>query len=143
MVFIEIMAVILYFTFIIWTWHSLGDLEVYKKVLYLFIGTLVICLATLLIFLIANNGMNFGNVKIDNQVRNVIVGVFAGVNCIILLPRVAKWIDKARNDELDKENFTKKLVILLFVFAICLVFEKGYMRSTQEGIYKVYYSQTK
>ena len=143
MVLIIIMSIMIYVTFIIWTWQTLGELEWPKKVAFILIGTIIIYVITLIVFFIAKKGINYEKKEIENQVKNIIVGIFAGINCEIILPQIAKNFEKIKNEEIEKKQFKKKILILLFIFMICLTFENGYMKSTQEGILKVYNVQSK
>ena len=134
MLFIVIMTIIIYCTFIIWTWQSMQSIEIPKKIAFIIIGTIIIYILTLIVFMIAQKDVNYQNVEIQKQVKNVIVNIFTGFNCVIIMPQIAKNLEKLKNDEIDKEKFLKKISIFVVVFIICLIFECGYMKTTQEGI---------
>lgn len=138
MVFIIITAMIVYFILIAWTWQSLGFIEKTKKVVFILLGIVLMYGITFIIFQIAKNGINYQNAEIQGNVQNVLVVIFAGINGIIVMPQIGKMLDKIRADEIEKEALIKRMVVLSIIFIICLIFESGYMKDTQEGILKVY-----
>ena len=84
--------------------------------------------------------MNYQNIEMQNSVQNMLVAIFSGINGMIVMPQMAKMLDKIEENEIEQEQFIKRIGILVIVFVICLIFERGYMRDTQEGILKVYHS---
>ena len=138
MAFIILMAIIIYITFIFWTWQSMQTIETPKKIVFIIIGTIIIYIITLIIFSISKNGIEYQNIQMQKQVKNVIVSIFTGLNCVIIMPQVAKNYEKMKNEEIEKDIFLKKILIIAIVFVICLIFEIGYMKSMQQGIFKIY-----
>src|SRR5699024_705757 len=96
MVFIIIIALIIYFIDIAWTWKSLGDLEKSKKVAFIAIGLVITYIITTIVFSISQNGIQYENEESIKTVKNVLVAVFAGINGLIILPQLAKTLDKAK-----------------------------------------------
>lgn len=141
MVFIIIVAIIAYFILIAWTWESLDSMEQTKKIVFILIGFILMYCITLIVFNIAKHGITYQNEEIQNNVRNVLVAVFTGINGIIVMPQMAKILDKIDNNQIEKNEFVKRILILIIIFIICLIFEVGYMQDTQEGIMKVYYTK--
>ncbi len=129
---------IIYFILIAWTWQSLGFIEKTKKVAIILIGLVIMYGITFMVFQIAKGGINYPNGEIQGKVRNLLVGIFTGINGIIVMPQIGKILDKIKEDEIKKEQLVKRIVILTIIFVICLVFESGYMKDTQEGILKIY-----
>lgn len=129
---------IVYFILIAWTWQSLGFIEKTKKVVFILLGIVLMYGITFIIFQIAKNGITYQNAEIQGNVQNVLVVIFAGINGIIVMPQIGKMLDKIRADEIEKEALIKRMVVLSIIFIICLIFESGYMKDTQEGILKVY-----
>ena len=119
---------------IIWTWKSLLSMDKPKKAIYIIVGIVIIYLITNIIFQFSKNGVEYTDLNMYNSIRNILVLVFAGINGVILMPQIAKII------ELKKEgtNVNRRIVILLIIFIICVIFESGYMKDTQEGILKIY-----
>lgn len=131
---------IVYFILIAWTWQSLGFIEKTKKVVFILLGIALMYGITFIIFQIAQNGINYQNAEIQGNVQNVLVVIFAGINGIIVMPQIGKMLDKIRTDEIEKEALIKRMVVLSIIFILCLIFESGYMKDTQEGILKVYHA---
>lgn len=141
MTFIIIVAIIIYFILIAWTWKSLGGVEKNKKVIYMLIGIIIMYLVTLIVFGIAKTGITYESNDMQNSVQNVLVIIFAGINGIIVMPQIGKILDKINEGEIETFQIMRKIVILLLIFIICLILEIGYMKDTQEGILRVYHSK--
>lgn len=140
MIFIIMIALVIYFVLIAWTWHSLGFIEKNKKVTFILIGIILMYLITLIIFQITKSGIQYPNIEMQKKVQNVLVSIFAGINGIIVMPQIGKLLEKIKEDEIKREELTKKLVILLVLFGICVLIEVGYLKDTQQGILKIYHA---
>ncbi len=131
---------IVYFIVIAWTWQSLGFIEKAKKVAIILIGMAIMYGITFMVFQMTKGGITYPNGEIQNKVQNILVSIFAGINGIIVMPQIGKILDKINEDEMEKEQFIKRIVLLVIIFMICLIFESGYMKDTQEGILKIYHT---
>lgn len=140
MAFIILTAMIVYFIVIAWTWQSLGFIEKAKKVAIILIGITIMYGITFMVFQMTKGGITYPNGEIQNKVQNILVSIFAGINGIIVMPQIGKILDKINEDEMEKEQFIKRIVLLVIIFMICLIFESGYMKDTQEGILKIYHT---
>lgn len=138
MAFILIVTIAIYFILIAWTWQSLGFIEKTKKIGIILVGTILTYLITLTIFQTTKNQFTYENITMQKQVQNIIVAIFSGINGIIILPQIGKIIDKLKENEIEKPILVKRVAILAILFILCLIFEIGYMKETQEGIWKVY-----
>ena len=140
MIFIVITAIIIYFVTIAWSWHNLGFIEKNKKVAFIVIGTLIMYIITLIVFQISKNGINYQNAQMKNDVQNILVIIFTGLNSVIVMPSMGKILDKINEDEIEKNDVIKRIIILSIVFIVCLIIESGYMKDTQQGILEIYRS---
>ena len=138
MTFIILITIIIYLVMIIWTWKALGEIEKPKKVLFILIGVFAIYLITLLVNSFAQNGIEFEKEAIAKEIKNILVLVFTGLNAMIVLPFIARTLEKVDSGEIEKDELSKKIVILVIIFIICMVFECNYMKNTQEGILEIY-----
>ena len=134
---------IIYFVLIAWTWQSLGVIEKRKKVIFLLIGLFVMYIITLIIFNISKREINYQNQEVQVLVRRIIVILFTGLNAIIFIPYIAKIWNKLKENNINKEELNKKIIILVVIFIICIVFECGYLKDTQQGIINIYQSMIK
>lgn len=132
---------IVYFILIAWTWQSLGSIENAKKVVMILMGIILVYGITWIVFQTTKQGMDYQNIEMQNSVQNMLVAIFSGINGMIVMPQIAKILDKIQENEIEKEQLIKRIGILVIIFVICLMIERGYMRDTQEGILKVYYSR--
>lgn len=140
-IFIIAITIMLYILLIAWTWHSLGEIEKTKKVMVIIIGIFVMYLITTLIFAISKQGINYDNREFGIEVKNILVMVFTGVNSLIVLPFLSKLLDKIHENEIDKQGFSKAIIIMAILFLVCVWIECGYMKSTQQGILTIYTNQ--
>ena len=140
MSFVTVITIILYIVLAIWIWHNLGGIEKAKKVGIIVIGILIIYFITSIIFSFSKQGIVYENLEIAKIVKNTIVIIFTGVNGLILLPYIAKILDKINENEIEKNTFIKSLTIIAIIFVVCIFLETGYMKSTQQGILQIYNS---
>ena len=99
MVFIIIIALIIYFIDIAWTWKSLGEIEKRSKVIFILVGILVLFIITLITFNISAKNIPYQHQGETNTIRNVLVSIFTGINGIIIMPQLAKILEKAKNGD--------------------------------------------
>lgn len=137
MVFIVCAEIIVYFVFIAWTWQSLGAIEKKKKVIFMLLGIMLIYGVTWLIFPKIEMSDPIRK-EIQQKIQNTLVFIFTGINGIVLMPQIGRWLNKMMEDEMKKEKLIKKLLILLIIFVMCAIFERGYMADAQGGIFKAY-----
>ncbi len=138
MALIILTGIIIYIILISWTWQNLGDMDKIKKVVFIVIGIFILYFITLIIFQISSGGISYENKEIQSSIRNTLVIIFTGINGIIVMPQIGKIVNKIKEDDIKKEQIQKRIAILLIIVVICLIFENGYMKDTQEGILKIY-----
>ena len=138
MVFIVIVAIIIYLIGISWTYQSLRFIEKPKKIAVIVVGIIITYLITLIIFQISKSGIEYQSVQIEKDIKNILVIIFTGLNNIIVMPQIGRILGKINEDEIKKNDVKKQLLILVVIFIICLVFESGYMKDTQKGILEMY-----
>lgn len=136
MILIVITAMIGYIVFFAWTWQTLGSMEKKKKVVYILIGTIFLYGVTWLIF--PKSEINSQKVEIQKQIQNTIVIIFTGINGIIFMPQMGKLFDKIKEGEIKKEQVKKRIILLMLLFILIAILERGYMKDTQAGILRVY-----
>lgn len=137
MAIIIVVIIAIYAIAITWIWKNLGEIEKNKKILYIAVGILIMYILTLIIFNISKSGINYQNAEGEKIVKNVFVLIFTSINSMIVLPYIAKLLDKVHEDEIEKSAFSKKIIILIIIFIICMILECGYLTSVQEGIIKM------
>ena len=135
---IIIVAILIFIIGIVWIWHNLGNIERSKKIAFIIIGLVVTYLITLLIYSFSNPDIVYPSQEIEKYVSNTLVMVFTGLNSLILLPFIANLFDKIHEEEIDKKQLKKRLIIILIIFVVCIFIEKGYLKDTQEGIINIY-----
>ena len=140
MPFIIIITIAIYIILITWSWKSLGNIETTKKIMTIAIGIITIYLITWFVFNISKQGIVYENEQIASSIGKVIISIFAGVNGLIIMPFIGKLLDKVNEDEIEKQVFSRKILIIVVIFLIILWLECGYMKDTQEGILKIYHS---
>ena len=140
MTIIVIIAIVIYAILVTWCWHNLGRIEKSKKIIYIIIGTIIIFIITNIVYSISKADVSYPEEQIEGTVRNTLLLVFTALNGLIVMPYIAKQLDRIREKEIEKEKFTKKMILLLIVFILCLILESGYLKDTQLGILEIYNS---
>ena len=87
---------------------------------------------------IASSNINYPSEEIQKTISDVLILVFTGLNALIFLPLIAKLFDKILEEEIEKQQAKRRMIILLIIFVICIFIEKGYLENTQEGIINIY-----
>lgn len=140
MTLVIITTIIIYVILIAWTWQSLGSVEKTKKVVFILVGIVLMYLITLVVFRTTKGDIDYQNIEIQSSIQNVIVAIGTGINGMIVIPQIGKILDQMNENQIEKGQLIKKCLILIVVFIVCLIFESGYMKDTQQGILKVYHS---
>ena len=134
-----IIGVILIFVIsIVWTWHNLGNIEKPRKVAFIIIGLLITYLVTMFLYNLSNPDITYPSEEIQKTVANTLILVFTGLNALIFLPLIANVLDKILEEEIEKTQAKRRIIIILVIFVVCIFVEKGYLESTQEGIMNIY-----
>ncbi len=134
---------IIYFVLIAWTWQSLGIIEKRKKVISILIGILVMYIITLITFNISKKGIIYQEKEAEILVRRILVILFTGVNGIVIIPYVAKILNRLKENDIEQKELKKKVIIFLIIFIICIIFECKYLKDTQKGILNIYQAMLK
>lgn len=142
MTLIIIISIILYAVVIAWTWSSLGEIDKAKKVAVIILGMIAMGLITLIIFSISKGKINYPNEILETNARRILVLLFTGVNSLIVLPYISKQFNKIHEGDIEQQAFARKIVILLIILSLGAWFEGGYMKNRQEGIIKIYQSNS-
>ena len=142
MTFIIIGIIITYLVVIIWTWSSLEDIEIPKKILIIFSGIIVVFLITQIVFSISKNQIIYQNGNVERSISQVIVLLFTRLNWLVLAI-ICKNIKKRANEEIENNVLKLRMIIILAVFLMCLYLECGYMTDIQQGILQIYKSNIK
>lgn len=137
---IIIVIIAIYAVSFAWTWHNLGAIDKPKKIVVIVIGNIIMYIVTIIIFNISNSGIYYNNTELQTAVRNTIVSIFTGINGIIVIPQIAKILEKIKENEIDRNLASKRFAIILIVFILCIIFEGGYIKDTQKGILNIYNS---
>lgn len=137
------LIIVIFFVFISWTWHNLGNIDNSKKVMVIIISLIVLFIITFIMFNISKQDISYNSEQEMQDVRNVLVILFTFINALIIMPIIAKTISKVRENEITQEQFKKRFIIILVVFLIILIFECGYMKSIQQQILNIYLNAIK
>ena len=138
MTIITITTVILFIILIIWSWHSLEDIEKSTKILYLIVEIAITLIITYVIFIISQGNIQYPSEEIEKSIRTTLILLFAGVNGCILVPYTSKILAKVKQNEIDSKELRRKILIILVLIILIVLVEKNYMADTQYGILKVF-----
>lgn len=143
MPFIIILTLTIYIIALLWTWRNLTEFENKNKIVFIIITLIVNCIITFIIFNISKSGVNYENEQMIGDIRNILVFVFTGLNFLITAPYIGKTLNRVIDQTLEKEQFTKRVIIILVIFIICIFIECAYLKDIQEGIIQIYNSMAK
>lgn len=143
MTLVLITIVILYLVCALWTWHSLGRLEPTKKIAFLILGIIMTYLITLLTFHLSKGEITYPTQEIYHSMKQLMILVFTGLNSCMMLPFLARQIDRVNEEEISREVAMKRILIFFVVILFVLWIESSYMQSTQQGILKILEKQVK
>ena len=135
---IIIIILAIFCVLIIGTWHYLGNIDKNKKIVFIVIGIFVSYLITMLLFSISKSGITYPSNEIEQMVQNMIVIVFTGLNGILMLPYLGRLWDKMSEEEITKQQFQKRICILLIIAIIVFILESNYLNGVQSGILEIY-----
>ena len=138
MTIIMIAAVFIFIISIVWIWHNLGNIEKPRKILFIFIGLLIMYLITVLLYHLSSSDITYPSEEVQKTVSNTLILVFTGLNSLILLPFTANVFDKILEEEIEKNQAQKRFIVILIIFLVCIFVETGYLKDTQEGIINIY-----
>ncbi len=135
---IIIITLAIFCVLIIGTWHYLGNIEKTKKIVFIIIGIFVSYLITMILFSISKSGVTYPSNEIEQMVQNMIVTIFTGLNGILVLPYLGRLWDKISEEEITKQQFQKRICILLIIAIIVFILEINYLKGVQNGILEIY-----
>lgn len=133
-----IAAIFIFIISIVWIWHNLGNIEKPRKILFIFIGLLIMYLITVLLYHLSSSDITYPSEEVQKTVSNTLILVFTGLNSLILLPFTANVFDKILEEEIEKNQAQKRFIVILIIFLVCIFVETGYLKDTQEGIINIY-----
>ena len=116
MAIIIIVSIIVFVILITWCWHNLGKLEINKKIVYIIIGLILMFVITSIVFGISKNNIEYQNNEIKDAIANILTLIFTGLNGLIVMPYIAKQIDRKKEKEIDDKEFKKKIIIFSIIF---------------------------
>ena len=133
-VIMSLIVIILLLVLLGWTWHSLGNIEKPTKIACIIGGILIVYIITLVIYNISKMGIVYENKEAMKLIQNVFVSLFTIINGYIILPFVFRKLDQINNDEIEKEQLKKSIIILVIILLILGIFESSYLGNIQQGI---------
>lgn len=103
---------------------------------------IITCIALILfMFIISNIIYGIGNMgiikEIANKSKNMILLVLMPINMMIIASPIALQINKAQSKEIEKEEFSKKIITLVLIDIAILIVECIYIKNIQLGTQSV------
>ena len=103
---------------------------------------IITCIALILsMFIISNIIYGIGNMgiigEIANKSKNMILLVLMPINMMIIASPIALQINKAHSKEIEKEEFSKKIITLVLIDIAILIVECIYIKNIQLGTQSV------
>ena len=138
--FILLITIALYVILGVFICHNLYNSAKGLRIPFALIGIIVMGIITLIVFNISKNGVRYENMQMMADVRKMLVLLFTPINGLVVLPYLAYLVNKIKDEDITQDEFKKRTIVLTIIFLIILVFECSYLKSTQEGILKVFES---
>lgn len=103
---------------------------------------IITCISLILfMFIISNIIYGIGNMgiieEIANKSKNMILLVLMPINMMIIASPIALQINKAQSKEIEKEEFSKKIITLVLIDIAILIVECIYIKNIQLGTQSV------
>lgn len=103
---------------------------------------IITCIALILfMFIISNIIYGIGNIgiigEIANKSKNMILLVLMPINMMIIASPIALQINKAQSKEIEKEEFSKKIITLVLIDIAILIVVCIYIKNIQLGTQSV------
>ena len=103
---------------------------------------IITCISLILfMFVISNIIYGIGNMgiigEIANKSKNMILLVLMPINMMIIASPIALQINKAQSKEIEKEEFSKKIITLVLIDIAILIVECIYIKNIQLGTQSV------
>ena len=125
-----------------WTWHNLGDIEKIKKIITMIVLFVLIYIVTLIVFNISKSDILYNSKEAMENVKKILVLLFTMVNGLIIMPFIAKILNKISCNDIDYKDTKKSFLVIFILFIIVIIFECGYLKDIQNGILNVYNKAT-
>ena len=138
-VFINLIIIVIYLISIAAIWTSLENEGKTKKISIIIIGILAMFLITNIIFNISKSTINYENIELQKNMRQIILWLFTGLNSLFL-PVTIRNIVKTKNGEQDENALKVKILVLAIIFIIVMILECGYIKDIQEKTINIYQS---
>ena len=138
-VFINLIIIVIYLISIAAIWTSLENEGKTKKVSIIIIGILAMFLITNIIFNISKSTINYENIELQKNMRQIILWLFTGLNSLFL-PVTIRNIVKTKNGEQDENALKVKILVLAIIFILVMILECGYIKDIQEKTINIYQS---
>lgn len=138
-VFINLIIIVIYLISIAAIWTSLENEGKTKKISIIIIGILAMFLITNIIFNISKSTINYENIELQKNMRQIILWLFTGLNSLFL-PVTIRNIVKTKNGEQDENALKVKILVLAIIFILVMILECGYIKDIQEKTIKIYQS---
>lgn len=138
-VFINLIIIVIYLISIAAIWTSLENEGKTKKISIIIIGILATFLITNIIFNISKSTINYENIELQKNMRQIILWLFTGLNSLFL-PVTIRNIVKTKNGEQDENALKVKILVLAIIFILVMILECGYIKDIQEKTINIYQS---
>ncbi len=134
---IIIIIMILFLVLLGWTWSSLGNIEKKTKIICIIVGLIATYILTWIIYQIAKKGIIYENKEAKRIIRNIFVTLFTIINGYFILPYTFRKIERIDNEEMEKKQARKSIIILFLIVLALLIFESLYLKNILHGIVRI------
>ena len=104
-----------------WTWHNLGDIEKIKKIITMIVLFVLIYIVTLIVFNISKSDILYNSKEAMENVKTILVLLFTMVNGLIIMPFIAKILNKISCNDIDYNDAKKSFLVIFIVFVYMVI----------------------
>lgn len=135
MIIIGIISIVIYIVAILMISTNTYEFEKDQKIKFIIIGIIITAILTIILCQISSKGIQ-ANENYINVTKQVAIWLFSPINAILFLPYIGNMLNKYKGKKINKEQLTKRMIILFVILVVVIIFEIGYMKDFEMGLMK-------
>ena len=112
-------------------------METNKKILCIIAEFAVILIGTSITYMISKSNIQYPNKDSMLYVQNTLILLFSGINGLFIMPFLSRGIEMTYQENITLNQLGKRIILCTVILLFLLIFECGYMTTTQDGILRI------
>lgn len=134
MALIIIVSIILYAVASVTIYHGLYHYEKKQKIVITLAGCILLLVVTIIACFISSSNLPVENKEYVAIARNTSILLLAPIYCLIILPVLAKTLNRYKAREIQDKQMRRRMLILLGLTIIIFILGISYARGFQLGL---------